>query len=90
MTALFSQILSMSLIASYVAAGVILIRLFIRKAPKIFSYMLWAILLFRLVCPISFKSSLTLIPSTFDTMPADIANLQTADITLGTIKNNPS
>lgn len=78
----------MSLVASYVAAGVILIRFFIRKAPAIFSYMLWAILLFRLVCPISFESSVTLIPSTFDTMPADIANLQTADITLGTIKNS--
>ena len=51
---LFITILNMSITASYVALGVILVRMLFRKAPKIFSYTLWAVVLFRLVCPLSF------------------------------------
>jgi beta-lactamase regulating signal transducer with metallopeptidase domain len=47
----------MSITASYVAVGVILVRIFLRKAPKIFSYVLWAAVFFRLVCPLSFTSA---------------------------------
>lgn len=54
---LFISIVNMSITASYVAIGVILVRLFLRKAPKIFSYVLWAPVLFRLVCPFSFGSA---------------------------------
>ncbi|MFY9172537.1 MAG: M56 family metallopeptidase, partial [Petrimonas mucosa] len=46
----------MSITASCVAIGVILVRLLLKKAPKIFSYILWAPVLFRLVCPFSFNS----------------------------------
>ncbi|HBC91574.1 MAG TPA: hypothetical protein DCZ10_01360 [Pelotomaculum sp.] len=53
---LFTAILNMSITASYVAIGVILVRLLLKKAPKIFSYILWAPVLFRLVCPVSFAS----------------------------------
>ncbi|WP_139904116.1 M56 family metallopeptidase [Clostridium thermarum] len=53
---LFINILNMSITASYVAIGVILVRLLLKKAPKIFSYILWIPVLFRLVCPFSFNS----------------------------------
>ncbi len=53
---IFITVLNMSLTASYVAIGVILIRLLIKKAPKIFSYVLWLAVLIRLVCPFSFTS----------------------------------
>jgi hypothetical protein len=31
--------------------------LLLRKAPKIFSYALWAVVLFRLICPFSFTTA---------------------------------
>lgn len=54
---LFISIVNMSITASYVAIGVILVRLLLKKAPKIFSYILWIPVLFRLVCPFSFDSA---------------------------------
>lgn len=85
MTALFVQILTMSIVASYVAAGVILIRLFMKNAPKIFSYALWAIILFRLLCPFSFESMFSFIPKSFETTPQSISYLQTTNINISTI-----
>ena len=37
---------------------VILIRLLLKKAPKKYSYFLWIIVAFRLLCPISIESNL--------------------------------
>jgi beta-lactamase regulating signal transducer with metallopeptidase domain len=54
---LFISIVNMSITASYVAIGIILVRLLLRKAPKVFSYILWIPVLFRLVCPFSFDSA---------------------------------
>ncbi|WP_206458208.1 M56 family metallopeptidase [Anaerovorax sp. IOR16] len=53
---LFLQILNMSFTASYVILFVLIVRFFLRKAPKIFSYSLWSVVLFRLLCPFSFES----------------------------------
>jgi len=54
---LFLNVVNMSITASYVAIGVILVRLLLKKAPKVFSYILWIPVLFRLVCPFSFDSA---------------------------------
>ncbi len=54
---LFSKVLNMSITASYVILFVLIARLFLKKAPKIFSYTLWAVVLFRLLCPFSFSSA---------------------------------
>ena len=62
MSKLFLQILNMSLTASYVILFVLLARLALKKAPKVFSYALWSVVLFRLLCPFSFESILSLIP----------------------------
>ncbi|MDD4568933.1 MAG: M56 family metallopeptidase [Tepidanaerobacteraceae bacterium] len=62
MSRLFITVLNMSLTASYVALVVIIIRMLFGKSPKIFSYILWAIVWFRLVCPVSFESPLSLVP----------------------------
>lgn len=53
MAELFSQILNMSLTGSVVIVAVILVRVCMRKLPKIFSYVLWSVVLFRLLCPVS-------------------------------------
>jgi bla regulator protein BlaR1 len=59
---LFITVLNMSLTASYVALVVIIIRMLLGKSPKIFSYVIWAVVWFRLVCPVSFESPLSLVP----------------------------
>ena len=61
MTDLFFAVLRMSLVGGMAAAAVIMIRLCLRRAPKIFSYLLWGIVFFRLLCPVSFQSSFSLL-----------------------------
>ena len=59
---LFLVILNMSITASFVIIVILLARYGLKKAPKIFSYVLWSVVLFRLVCPISLESVFSLIP----------------------------
>ena len=47
------KLLNMSLTASVVIVLVLLLRLLLKKAPKVISYALWGIVLFRLICPVS-------------------------------------
>lgn len=61
MTAIFERVLNMSLTGSIVIAVVLLVRLLLRRAPKIYSYMLWAVVLFRLLCPISLSAGLSVL-----------------------------
>lgn len=58
---LLPKVLNMSLTASIVIVLVLLARLLLRKSPKIFSYALWAVVLFRLLCPVSFSSEFSLL-----------------------------
>ena len=54
---LFIRVLNMSLTASLVILAVLAVRFILRKAPGIFSYCLWAVVLFRLLCPVSFTAA---------------------------------
>lgn len=58
--AFLSKLLNMSLTASVVILFVLLLRFPLKRAPKIISYALWGIVLFRLLCPISIVSSFSL------------------------------
>ncbi|MCC8140161.1 MAG: M56 family metallopeptidase [Lachnospiraceae bacterium] len=58
---LFIDVLNMSLTASVIILAVCVIRFFWRGAPRIFSYILWAVVLFRLLCPFSFSSAFSLL-----------------------------
>lgn len=58
---IFEVVLNMSLTAGIVIVAVLLARLALKRAPKIFSYCLWAVVGFRLLCPISFTSSCSLL-----------------------------
>lgn len=72
MSGLFSKILSMSFTSCFVILFVLLARLPLKKAPKIFSYALWSVVLFRLVCPFSFESVLSLIPKKSEALNSEI------------------
>ncbi len=54
------KLLNMSLTASVVILVVLLLRLCIKKAPKVISYALWGIVLFRLLCPVTLESDFSL------------------------------
>lgn len=56
---LFNTFLNMSITGAYIITAVMIIRLFLRKAPKIFSYCLWIIPAIRLLLPFSFSSVLS-------------------------------
>lgn len=58
---LIFKVLNMSITATFIALAVIFLRLLLRKAPKWISYALWSVVLFRLVCPFSFSSGLSLL-----------------------------
>lgn len=58
----FLQILNMSFTAGFAIILVLVARLMLKKLPKILSYCLWAVVLFRLICPFSFESILSFFP----------------------------
>ena len=53
---IFLQVLNMSLTAGVTVLVVLLVRLFLKKLPKKYSYLLWSVVGFRLLCPVSFDS----------------------------------
>ena len=61
MTAVFSQVLNMSMTGSVVILTVMLVRLLLKRLPKIFSYVLWSVVLFRLLCPVTFSAPISLL-----------------------------
>ncbi|MBQ1533192.1 MAG: hypothetical protein IIZ64_00050, partial [Erysipelotrichaceae bacterium] len=72
MDAVFLKILNMSITASWLILAVIFARSLLNKAPRWIICMLWGLVAIRLVCPFSFESVFSLIPSS-ETIPADIA-----------------
>ncbi len=69
MSELFITVLNMSLTANYVIIFVILIRLALKKAPKVISYALWGVVAFRLSIPFSFESTFSLMPRNTNIVP---------------------
>ena len=69
---LFLQVVNMSYIGGIVILFVLAARQFLKKAPKIFSYSLWAVALLRLLFPLSFESMLSLIPVSPEPISNDI------------------
>ena len=63
MTAFFLKLANMSISASWLVLAVLLLRLVLKKAPKWVSVLLWGFVAIRLICPFSFESVLSLIPS---------------------------
>ena len=62
---MIDTLFKMSATGAVVICMVLVLRLCLRRAPKIFSYVLWLIVLFRLLCPVS----VALPVSVFNLMP---------------------
>ncbi len=82
MSDLFINLLNMSITASWLVLAVVVLRFLLKKAPKWINTVLWAFVGFRLVCPFSFESVLSLIPSA-ETVPTDIVYSQSPTIHSG-------
>lgn len=94
---IFNTVLNMSITGAYIILAVILIRLLLRKAPKIFSYILWIIPALRLIFPFSFSSVLSVfnlfsVPTessdisgitTYDYVPQDIGTMPIPEVSTG-------
>lgn len=63
MNEFFLKIINMSISASWLIFAVLILRLVLKKAPKWVNVLLWGIVAIRLICPFSFESALSLIPS---------------------------
>ena len=61
---LLPRIWNMSIAASVVIVFVLAARLLLKKAPKVFSYALWSVVLFRLLCPFSIPTGFSLLALT--------------------------
>lgn len=71
MAEIFQKALNMSIAAGWLILAVIALRLLLRRAPKRFRLLLWAVVGLRLALPWSFESALSLIPSA-QTLPEGI------------------
>ena len=60
---MFLTVITMSFSASVAIAAVIVARLILKKAPKIFSYVLWGVVLFRLIVPGFIESPVSIVPA---------------------------
>ena len=79
---LFLKIVNMSISASWLVVAVLILRLVLKKAPKWVNVLLWGIVAVRLICPFSFESALSLIPSA-ETFPEKIISGPSFDVQTG-------
>ena len=93
----FLKILNMSITGGYVIIAVLFTRLLLKKVPKVFSYALWSVATFRLLCPVSFATPISIFSLNFFDMtkaqsgggqaltyiPSDIGLQQIPKLTIG-------
>lgn len=71
MEAVFVKILNMGITAGWLVLALLVLRVFLKKAPKAIMVFMWGLVAIRLLCPVSLESAWSLIPSA-ETIPADI------------------
>lgn len=74
------RVLNMSLTAAVIILFVCICRFLLKKAPKIYSYALWSVVLFRLLCPVSLSAPVSLL-GMFHTPVAEVVT-QDAEVTV--------
>lgn len=74
LTLQFQKLLPVSLKAGLVILLVICVRMLLKRAPKIFSYALWGIVLLRLLVPLSIESPVGVLPPKTEFAPVAEVN----------------
>lgn len=73
---LFQEVLSSSVTGSYVILFVLIARFFLKNTPKIYSFALWWVVFFRLLCPFTIESPVSLVPDSVEFVSAITENPQ--------------
>lgn len=100
MEQVFLRILNMNLSAAVVICAVVLVRLALKRAPKKWSYLLWCVVAFRLLCPVSLSAPFSVLRLTAQSaavtqsasgaasdivyIPQDIGNMASPRVYVGT------
>ncbi len=63
LTEVFLKVLDMSMAATWMMLAVALLRALLKKAPRSLICLMWALTAVRLLCPLSFRSIFSLVPS---------------------------
>ncbi|MCI9021466.1 MAG: hypothetical protein HFH32_12130 [Eubacterium sp.] len=82
----FLKLFNMSITAGYCVLAVLLFRAVLRRQPKIYSYLLWVSVFFRLACPVSVKSPFSLLKISTQTVPQDIGMHAVPHIQSGSVR----
>ncbi len=80
MNGIFIEILNFSFTASIIALAVMLVRFFLKKMPKLYSYGLWAVVFVRLICPLTFETPVSFSPVEQKLIPQSIVFSETSSI----------
>ena len=79
----FLDIVNMSITGSFAILIIMLARLLLKKAPKVFSYALWFVAFFRLLVPVSFESVLSILPFNTTPLSTDMLYIETPYVETG-------
>lgn len=79
------RLFNMSFAGGCTAGIVALLRLFLRRMPRSYSYALWLVVLFRFLCPVTFTSSLSWFPVNPEPMRQEIIYQENPSIDTGVI-----
>lgn len=82
MDAFMIKLFNMSINAVWLILAVVVLRLLLKKAPKCINLIMWVLVGIRLVCPFTFESVLSLIPSA-ETIPSNIAFVTSPSVDTG-------
>ncbi len=83
---LFLQILKMGVTAGYCILVVLALRMLMKGLPKLYSYILWIVVYFRLVCPVSVSSVFSLIRVRPQVIPKELGAQTHVNISNSTVQ----
>lgn len=93
MSDIFLNLFNMSITASWLVLAVVVFRFAFKKAPKSLHVVMWGLVGLRLICPFSFESVLSLIPSAEPVPPELVYSHSSVDVSgaeiLEYVGNNP-
>ena len=82
MADVFIKTLNMGIAASWLILAVVVLRVILKRAPKRFRLLLWAVVGLRLVLPVSIESALSLVPSA-QTLPENVMYAAAPELNTG-------
>ena len=82
MNELFVRIVNAGITGGWIALGILLLRPLLKRTPRWIVCLLWALVALRLLIPVEFSSSFSLLPSA-QVIPTDIVTTETPAIDRG-------